>query len=165
MRRTDPRRWPGRQKCQFSHRSGHLTVSPVGFPNLKRRGDYGSSVPAPSEPRAWAKQPELFGRYHRIEWREAERLADRVGLDAAKIQHDIAFLVREIRKQRRLGPWKDLAPKTGMSAYQLTKVLRGQAHMSLRHVAGLSRVFGPLLLGGVEARQALAAKAHRDLAT
>ena len=132
---------------------------------LKLLGDYGSSVPAPSEPRAWAKQPELFGRYHQIEWREANRLTDRVGLDAAKIQHDIAFLAREIRKQRRLGPWKDLAAETGLSAYQLTKVLRGQAHMSLRHVAGLSRVFGPLLLGGTDARRALIEKGRRDGST
>ncbi len=140
-------------------------MSPTRFLILKRRGDYGSSVPASSEPRAWAKQPELFGRYREIEWRSAERLADRVGLDAAKIQHDIAFLVRELRKHENLGPWKDLAPKTGISAYQLTKVLRGQAHMSLRHVAGLSLVFGPLLLGGIEARQALLAKASRDGST
>ncbi|MCH1865303.1 helix-turn-helix transcriptional regulator [Nocardioides sp. CFH 31398] len=119
-------------------------------------------MPGSTEPRDWAKQPELFGRYPQIEWREADRLDDQIGLDAARTQHDITYLARQIRQHRRLGPWKDLADKTGMSAYQLTKVLRGQAHLSLRHAAGLSRVLGPLLVGGTEARQMLAERADRE---
>lgn len=119
-------------------------------------------MPGSTEPRDWAKQPELFGRYPEIEWCQADRLDDQISLDAARIQHDIAYLARQIRRHRRLGPWKDLAEGTGLSPYQMTKVLRGQAHLSLRHAAGLSRVFGPLLVGGAEARQMLAEKARRE---
>lgn len=81
-----------------------------------------------------------------MEWLTPTDDFERVCLDAAKIQHEVVFVANVFRQVRGDSTWKDLAPEFQMSYVQLVKVIRGEAHLSMRHAADFSRVLGPVLI-------------------
>ena len=71
---------------------------------------------------------------------------EQICLDAAQIQHEVVFVANVLRQSRGGVTWKDLAAEFQMSYVQLVKVIRGEAHLSLRHAADFTRVLGPVLI-------------------
>lgn len=103
------------------------------------------------QPRQWAADPANFGevpgsRSAPVRWHRPGDDFERICLDAAKIQHEVVVMANAYRLQRGGLPWKDLAGEFQMSYVQLMKVVRGQAHISMRHVADFNRVLGPVLV-------------------
>lgn len=102
------------------------------------------------QPREWALEPTKFGevpdtRSTPMRWHRAVDEYEQISLDAAKIQHEVIVMANVHRLQRGAS-WKDLAVEFQMSYDQLAKVVRGQAHISIRHVADIERVLGQVLI-------------------
>ena len=103
------------------------------------------------QPREWAIDPTKFGempgsRSTPIRWHQPADDFERVCLHAAQIQHEIVAVANGYRGERGGISWKDLAGEFQMSYDQLMKVVRGQAHISMRHVADITHVLGPVFI-------------------
>lgn len=97
------------------------------------------------QPRQWAIDPERFGTRRDIEWHEPADSYDEVCLAAAKTQHQIVARLDAYRRSIEGMTWLELADEFHMGYDQLTKVRRGQAHLSLRHIADFERLKGTLV--------------------
>ncbi|MGA4670395.1 hypothetical protein ACPCG0_11480 [Propionibacteriaceae bacterium Y1923] len=103
------------------------------------------------QPREWATDPTKFGevptgRTTPVRWYRPADAFEQICLDAAKIQHEVIVIANAYRLARDGVSWKDLSNDFQMSYTQLMKVVRGQAHISMRHVADFTRVLGPVFI-------------------
>ena len=98
---------------------------------------------------------DRFGETAAPSWAEPTNQFERIAIDAARLQHDIVRVMNLVRREKGW-TWRSVAPRLQtLSEVQLTKVVRGQAHLSLAHASDLSNEFGRLLLGGVTLRRVL----------
>ncbi len=128
-------------------------------------------APLPS-PRTWLEHPDDFGRVTEPRWREdadAMSAAGKVGVDAAKLQHEIALFVRQGRVVKGWDSWAAVAANLPLDVaeWQLRSIMRGTSHMSLRHITALQAgfpnlVYGPLAIRRMLRRINQLEHAHRD---
>lgn len=128
-------------------------------------------APTPA-PRTWLENPDDFGRVTEPPWRDDEDAASptgMVGVDAAKLQHEIALFVRRSRGTKGWDSWAAVADNLPLDVreWQLRSIMRGESHMSLRHITALqvgfpNLVYGPLAIRRMVRRINQLEHAHRD---
>lgn len=116
-------------------------------------------APTPA-PRTWLEYPDDFGRVTEPAWRDDEDAASpagKVGVDAAKLQHEIALFIRRSRGTKGWDSWAAVADNLPLDVreWQLRSIMRGESHMSLRHVTALQAGFPNLVYGPLAIRRAL----------
>ena len=103
------------------------------------------------QPREWLRHPETFGRRRLAEsdWLQARKgnVTEEVSLLAARIQHELVR--RATARRSNLGESLTSLQASGMemSVDRLWKIMRGEAAMTVRHLADLTRVLGEMVEG------------------
>jgi hypothetical protein len=116
------------------------------------------------KPNAWILDPserQSFGKVRHLAWKADDGREDAVMIRAAQMQHVLACQVRRHAAERRAAGeagWSlpSLAERLESLSYDgLTRVLRGDVHMTLLHAVDLSRVLrrNLLLVGAETTRQ------------
>lgn len=113
-------------------------------------------APTPA-PRTWLENPDDFGRVTKPPWRDDEDAASPagiVGVEAAKLQHEIALFVRRSRGTKGWDSWAAVADNLPLDVreWQLRSIMRGESHMSLRHITALQVGFPHLIHGPFQIR-------------
>jgi len=102
-------------------------------------------------PRSYSTEPEAFGKAEIIAWIDASSSAEVDRIEAAKLQHAYAVRIkRRIHAQNMTV--HDYAVMTGRPYDRLTKILRGDATMTLRDVAQAERVLKGIVTGETPSR-------------
>lgn len=95
------------------------------------------------QPREWTTDPDNFGKHAHTShsWKQPRDGWEAAAIDAAKIQHEIVVALRDALPQTRPS-FRPIATRIGMTYQQFTRVTRGQAGMTLWHIAALERQLG-----------------------
>ena len=94
------------------------------------------------EPRSYAKQPELFGKYSVMEWKPIPDGASNTTLDqisAAKRQHVLAMAIREAVMKSATSVRAYATSRHEIEYSRFAAVLRGEAVMKLDDIAYAER--------------------------
>ncbi|MBU2694987.1 hypothetical protein [Pimelobacter sp. 30-1] len=103
-------------------------------------------------PRRHLEHPDLFGRPGNHTWLQPTTPEEYAGLRAAEIQHHFGLAL--VNRLTELGEPKSwLEEQAGLATGRISKVLRGHAQLTLRDVAAVEGVVGPILAGLEVARQ------------
>lgn len=107
------------------------------------------------KPRSWVAGPassQAFGKDYGVPWVAADGDNKRaVQINAAKVQHQIAFHVQRYAEQRRSkgeAGWTlpEMAGRLRTVDYDgLMRILRGDVHMTLLHIADLTNEVGRIV--------------------
>jgi hypothetical protein len=94
------------------------------------------------EPRSYARQPDLFGKYSVMEWKPIPDDASNTTLDqiaAAKRQHILAMAIHEAVMKSATSVRAYAASRHEISYTRFAAVLRGEAVMKLDDIAYAER--------------------------
>lgn len=95
-------------------------------------------------PRELLEQPAGFGRAGDVAWIQPTTPAEYASMRAAELQHH--FVLEVTARLEQLGHSKSwLEERSGIAPGRLSKLLRGHAQLTLRDVAVLEGVLGPVL--------------------
>lgn len=99
-------------------------------------------------PRRHLEHPDLFGRPGNHTWLQPTTPEEYAGLRAAELQHHFGLAL--VSRLTQLGEPKSwLEERAGLATGRISKVLRGHAQLTLRDIAAVEGILGPLL-GGLE---------------
>ncbi|XBB67201.1 hypothetical protein ABFU82_24330 [Nocardioides sp. WV_118_6] len=119
------------------------------------------SKPRTTTPRRHLEHPDLFGRPGNHAWLQPTTTDEYAGLRAAEIQHHFGLALTS--RLAELGESKSwLEERAGLATGRLSKLLRGHAQLTLRDIAALEGVIGPVLAGLSTSRQAIADSGLRE---
>lgn len=86
----------------------------------------------------------MFGRPGTVTWIQPTTPAEYASARAAELQHH--FVVETTDRLERLGRSKSwLEERSGIAPGRLSKLLRGYAQLTLRDVAAIEGILGPML--------------------
>lgn len=90
-------------------------------------------------PRSYLVEPERFGHYEEVEWREDTDPDESDRLLASQWQHLVCFLAREAAADARL-TLDQVAEQTRMGRENFWRLIRGVGPMKLEDFAALHRI-------------------------
>lgn len=103
-------------------------------------------------PRRHLEHPDLFGRPGNHTWLQPTTPEEYAGLRAAELQHHFGLaLVEHLIELGEPKSW--LEEQAGLATGRISKVLRGHAQLTLRDIAAIEGVVGPILAGLKVTRQ------------
>lgn len=95
-------------------------------------------------PRDLLEDPVKFGRPGDVTWTQPTTPAEYASTRAAELQHH--FVAETTNRLEQLGRSKSwLEERSGIASGRLSKLLRGYAQLTLRDVAAIEAILGPLL--------------------
>lgn len=112
-------------------------------------------------PRRHLEHPDLFGRPGNHTWLQPTTPEEYAGLRAAEVQHHFGLAL--VSRLIELGEPKSwLEEQAGLAAGRISKVLRGHAQLTLRDIAAIEGVVGPILAGLEVTRQPIEDRGLRE---
>jgi len=113
-------------------------------------------------PRRHLEHPDLFGRPGNHTWLQPTTPEEYAGLRAAELQHHFGLAL--VDRLTELGEPKSwLEEQAGLATGRISKVLRGHAQLTLRDIAAIEGVMGPILAGLQVDHQAIEDSGLREL--
>lgn len=95
-------------------------------------------------PRGLLEDPVRFGRPGAVTWIQPTTPVEYASTRAAELQHH--FVVETTGRLEQLGHSKSwLEERSGIAPGRLSKLLRGYAQLTLRDIAAVEGILGPLL--------------------
>ena len=95
-------------------------------------------------PRGLLEDPVMFGRPGAVAWIQPTTPAEYASARAAELQHH--FVVETTDRLEQLGRSKSwLEERSGIAPGRLSKLLRGYAQLTLRDIAAIEGILGPML--------------------
>lgn len=95
-------------------------------------------------PRDLLGDPVMFGRPGDVTWVQPTTPAAYASARAAELQHH--FVVETTKRLEQLGRSKSwLEERSGIAPGRLSKLLRGYAQLTLRDIAAIEGILGPML--------------------